>query len=86
MFTTAKHSTAELTFSLDRVGLVDEGWVCVALETLWRLLVASRTELRVLSVNAASFLKCLSAAVSAGNHKENFINAADGTKSISFVI
>lgn len=65
---------------------MDEGWVCVALETVWMLLVVSGTGLRVLSVNAASSLGRFSAAVSAGNHKENFLNAADGAKSISFVI
>lgn len=78
--------TAELTFSLHRVGLLDEGWVCVALETLWTLLVVSRTELGVPPANAASFLGRFSAAVSAGSRKANFRNAADGPKGISIVL
>lgn len=79
MFTNAKHRKANLTFSLvDRVGLLVEGGVCVALETPWAPLVASGTGLRVRSG--------FSAALSTGNHKEKVISAADGTQSTSFVI
>lgn len=51
-----------LTFSLlDRGGLVGKAWVCVSFGTQ---VTTSRTGLRVLSIDTASFLGCVSAAVS----------------------
>lgn len=58
-------STAELTFPL--VGLLVGAWVCVALETLQTLPLASGTGLRAPSVTAASSLGRFSAAVQGGN-------------------
>lgn len=61
MLSIAKHSAAELTFSL--VGLLDGAWVCVALETLQTLLLASKKGLWVETAGAASSLGRFSAAV-----------------------
>lgn len=61
MLSIAKHSAAQLTFSL--VGLLDGAWVCVALETLQTLLLASKKGLWVETLDAASSLGRFSAAV-----------------------
>lgn len=62
-----------LTFSLvDGGGLVGGAWVCVTFDTQQTALPTSGTGLRVLSVNASSFLGCVSAAASTvSRNREN---------------
>lgn len=76
--------TAELTFPL--VGLLDGAWVCVALETLQTLLLASGTGLWAPSVTAASSPGRFSAAVQGGNDKGQFRNEVSPTERSYFAV